>query len=197
MSELFDPARCIRELHRRFKHYDQVVDIVSCWQAFFTKSEIGKSVSYFDRFPRLREETAQHKEKRYTPDFVVSFGSSYALVGEVKRTFPMGEEEFDRELEQLQNYDKRLLCRVGEKEELACPTTHDVMLIVALDDSQAILKRIQDRLSDPHHPFKLSQNLIMVEYHYDVLGPEPRYVFRKVAEQPADFADGTVPSPKG
>ena len=190
MTTLFDSATCVRALLDDFRRYDQAVDIVSAWECFFTRTEIRKSLQFFDRFPKLK---VPGQSQEYTPEFAACFGQSYGLLGEVKRTFPRGDQQFDKELRQLQNYDQPLLFK-RDQDETVVPSHHDILLIVSLEDSHAILRRIQERIEDGGHSFKLQHsNLILVEYHYDSLVTEPRYVFRKVAEQSSDFRDNALP----
>ena len=94
--------RCQEELMKAFRVYDQTVDVVSCLQCI---SEEWLKVQYFDRYPEMPTEKANH---RLTPDFTILFNDGYGIIVDVKRTFPNDEIAFKKELKDLKEYDRKL-----------------------------------------------------------------------------------------
>jgi len=180
-------SECVDKLLDDFKLYDKTVDLVSCWEFFYTKvAPVRDRILHFDRFPRLVP--AQENERdRKTPDFAVLVSDSYGLVGDVKSGFPLEEAAFLRHLERLKKYDRSLSFKRNEKGETTSPTTHDILLIIPIRDSQEIVLRIESLLSNGMVTFE--RKLIVLEWVYD----SDEYIFRRVAGQIADFNDSSVP----
>lgn len=71
----------IQRLDRRYGEYDEVVEIVSAAEVWFTESSIASTVRHFERYP-----TVAHPDGNpATPDFTVLFNDDTAIVGEIAR----------------------------------------------------------------------------------------------------------------
>jgi hypothetical protein len=180
-------SECVDKLLDDFKLYDKTVDLVSCWEFFYTKvAPIRENILLFDRFPRLISPQERERDRK-TPDFAVLVSESYGLVGDVKSGFPREELAFLRHLERLKKYDQPLSFKSGPKSEPISPTTHDIVLIIPFRDAQEIVIRIEDLLRKG--AVKFERSLVVFEWVYE----NDEYIFRKVARQAADFSDASVP----
>ncbi len=189
MAESSSFAECVQQLHNEFRAYDKTVDLVSCWEFYFTKAEpVPSNTLCFDRFPRLTPHPENGSTKK-TPDFAALLSDQYGLVGEIKEGFPRDEKSFLTHLSKLKKYDCPLAFRSGSHNETAIPSTHDILLMVPYRDAQEIVNRIAQKLSEGAIQFERS--LVVFEWVYD--SDRDEYVFRKVAGQPRDFNDSAVP----
>lgn len=177
----------VEKLLDDFNLYDKTVDLVSCWEFFYTKIDsVRDRILYFDRFPRLTA-SQETKRDRKTPDFAVLVSASYGLVGEIKHGFPLDDATFLQHLGKLKKYDQPLSFRADDKGKEISPVTHDILLIVRLRDAQETVVRIEKLLREGNPTFE--RRLIVFEWVYD----DDEYIFRRVAGQSADFNDSTVP----
>ena len=187
MAEPETFSECVDKLLDDFKLYDKTVDLVSCWEFFYTKvASVRDKVLYFDRFPRLIS-PEENEPGRKTPDFAVLVSDKYGLIGDVKSGFPLEEVAFQRHLERLKKYDQPLRFKSGQKREPISPITHDILLIIPFRDAQEIVVRIEDLFRKG--VVKFERNLIVFEWVYE----SDEYIFRKVAGQTADFSDSCIP----
>ncbi len=175
---------CLQDLGDRFTTYDQAVDVVSCWQSVFEHLHADE-LTYFDRYPRMGE-------NRLTPDFGVLFGEDYGIVGEVKRTFPMGDVAFKSVMQQLMNYDAPLPFRTGD-DEVINPQNHDIMLITHHLDCSEVMGRIQQLLEDPDSGISFERNLVIIGYTYDAGDRLSHYIFEKPPYENRPFTDTCLP----
>jgi hypothetical protein len=184
-SPTFD--QCVERLHGEFRAYDAAVDLVSCWEFFFTQVKpLSTNVLQFDRFPRLSSSEEGETEK--TPDFGVLVSPSYGLIGEIKAGFPIEQRSFLGHLGKLKKYDRPLDFKAGPKGERLVPTTHDILLLIPLRDAQEIVTRLEEILRGGLIQFERS--LVIFEWYYD--HDRNEFVFRKVAGQSSDFRDTSV-----
>jgi len=184
-SPTFD--QCVEQLHREFRAYDTAVDLVSCWEFFFTQVKpFSSSICQFDRFPRLSSSEEGGTEK--TPDFGVLISPSYGLIGETKAGFPIEQKSFLGHLRKLKKYDRPLEFKAGPKGERLAPTTHDILLLNPLRDAQEIVTRLGEILRGGLIQFERS--LVVFEWYYD--HDRNEFVFRKVSGQSSDFRDASV-----
>jgi hypothetical protein len=182
-------SECVDKLLDDFRLYDRTVDLVSCWEFFYTKvATVRDKILHFDRFPRLACPQESERDQK-TPDFAVLVSDSYGLVGEVKSGFPREDLPFIRHLERLKKYDRPLSFKRNEKGETSSPSTHDILLIIPIRDAQEIVVRVENLLRMGTVQFE--RNLVVVEWMYD--NDEDEFVFRKVARQTSDFNDPAVP----
>ncbi len=124
-----------------------------------------------------------------TPDFSVLLSDSYGLVADIKRGFPLDDEDFLRAVTNLQKYDRPLNFRAGRGNESAVPTDQDILLILPLRDANEIVTRIEKQKKEGN--LKFERNLVVLEWHWD--SDRNEYLFRKVAAQTAEFRDGALP----
>ena len=179
--------QCVQELHEEFRAYDEAVDVVSCWEFFFTKVDpLSSNVLHFDRFPRLS--SPEKSETPKTPDFAVLISPAYGFVGDTKAGFPMDDRSFLGQLEKLKKYDIPLNFKAGLKGEQLLPTTHDILLLIPLRDAQEIVTRMKEILRSGSIQF--DRSLVVFEWYYEQGRNE--FVFRRVAEQLYDFRDASV-----
>jgi len=174
---------CVDDLKRAFSVYDQTVDVVSCWQSYFTWA-YKDHLTFFDRYPEV-------PQADLTPDFTVLLGN-YGLVGEVKRSFPREDLPFDRTLEQIQHYDAPMSIKSNSDGSRVVPETQDIMLLLfSPSDSYAIARRIRERIEDGR--LSVQNNLVLVEAFFENTEPRSRYVFRKVHTDNRPFRDSLLP----
>ncbi len=178
---------CKNEQLKKYSVYDQTVDIVSCWQSVLTYS-YEDELTYFDRYPEMTENDLK-------PDFTALFGEEYALVGEVKRTFPNEDVAFKKEVDQLTSYGSYTSFKSASSGDRVNPTKHDVVLILF---SPAAAYEIAKRISDDIRNRNLSEkcNLIVLEGLNLTAEELPRYVFRKIPTFNREFRDDSLPHEK-
>ncbi len=98
-----------------------------------------------------------------TPDFSVLLSDSYGLVADIKRGFPLDDEDFLRAVTNLQKYDRPLNFRAGRGNESAVPTDQDILLILPLRDANEIVTRIEKQKKEGN--LKFERNLVVLEWH--------------------------------
>jgi len=170
---------CKQKIHTEFWNYDTTVDVVSCLEHVFSEYKIFGA--YFDRFP------AAHNNLR--PDFTVSFGEDYGILGEIKRTFPMDEKNLINGIRQLKLYDsmRNYKFKSGENKYVA-PKTVDILLAIHHDNSNVIFSRI-NKLINTNKNFNFNHNLIFIAYNMSEVNLMTRYSFTKYAGENRDFRD--------
>lgn len=152
---------CFKEHLDNFTTYDQYVDVVSCWEEFFTNQyKQHFDHFYFDRFPTMHRIT---EGEPLPPDFAVYFNEEYGIVFEISRTMPRDDVPFDNELDQIRNYDSDLQFTTGDGKQ-ALVKTQDIALVVSTTDAQTIEHRLAERIDSG--TLDLSCNLIALEYTY-------------------------------
>lgn len=185
MSELQSFPDCVDALLEEFKLYDRTVDIVSCWEFFYTRiPSVSSNTLHFDRFPRMAVPKGSKRERK-TPDFSVLISASYGLIGEIKHGFPLDDSSFLQQLNKLKKYDRPLRFRADDRARTITSTTHDILLIVPLRDAQEIAARTERLISQGKARFE--RKVVVFEWFYD--SDREEYVFRRVANQTSDFND--------
>src|SRR5207249_8520503 len=174
---------CRRNLIDSFTTYDQVVDIVSCWQALLSHG-YPQELTYFDRYPELGP-------KVLTPDFSALFMRRYGIIFEVKRTFPRELVAIKKELAQLLSYDVSIPFKANSEGELVSPETHDIVLIISPDVSSQVSTKIRELIQGGDLHF--DRNPIIVEYFFEGSGRVSSYVFRKFPGYNGSFRDLSLP----
>jgi len=173
---------CMDAIYKDFVTYDIAVDIVSCFESFFNNIDYKDHLIYFDRFPSI-------PPKGLTPDFTVLF-DNYGLIFEVKKTFPMLERPFEKEIRQLRKYDQNLEFKANEHGDRIKPDVQDIVLIIDGQDSNKIFKRLNKKIEE-NGEFKFQHNLIFLDY---LFRPDTGcYSFRKYAGQNNIFRDASLP----
>ena len=182
-------AGCIEEQLKQFDVYDQAVDIVSCWECFLDHVYSGVfSDFHFERFPKL----PQNAGDPLTPDFTVFFNEDYALIAEIKRTFPTDDDAFESTLDQILKYDQDLGIKRAQGDR-ATSEVCDLMVILSGSAAPQIGTRINNRLMhDPDYDF--DKNLITLRYQYNSSATLSRYEFQRVTEVDHEFRDDPLPS---
>lgn len=175
---------CTSRLLREFGGYDQTVDVVSCCQSFLNFHQSGY-LTYFDRYPEI-------PPSGLTPDFTALLGE-YGLVGEVKRTFPKGDDAFRKEIEQLASYDSPFSFRCDKEGNRQTPPTQDIVLVLfSPSNSLEIASRIGDFQDRGEVTF--TKNLVLLEAIYDTSDAISHYVFRKIPVGSRPFRDSSLPA---
>ncbi|MFB6075510.1 MAG: hypothetical protein ABEK17_00030 [Candidatus Aenigmatarchaeota archaeon] len=177
------------DLLKEFDVYDTTVDIVCCWEAFINHSYDGKIDSYyFDRFPHISHPEGYDGD--LTPDFTICFNQEYAIIGEIKRTFPEEDEHFQNEMEQILTYDNSLQVEMGDGSE-GTPETIDILLLIEGTDAPQISHRINELREEKIIEF--DNNFLMFRYNFNQTSTISRYEFQKVIEASDFFRDDTIP----
>lgn len=174
------------ELLKEFSVYDKAVDIVSCWESsmnYIYGEEFDRF--YFDRFPSL-----DAGEKTLTPDFTVFFDDSYALVGEIKRTFPDDRKAILSELEQIVNYDDDLGLKHAASGH-AVPETYDIVIIIEGSSAPQIGTRL-DRIITEEDEIDFTANPVLIRYHFNQDALMSRYEFQRVTQLEFEFQDDNL-----
>lgn len=181
-------AECIQDQLEQFDVYDQAVDIVSCWESFLEHSYSSVFSEYhFERFPALPQSDGDD----LTPDFTVLFNGNYAIIAEIKRTFPSDTSAFENTLDQVLNYDQELGVKRAQGDRIV-PETCDLMVILSGSAAPQIGTRINDRLMhDPEYDFE--KNLVALRYQYNSSATLSRYEFQRVTEVDDEFRDDPLP----
>lgn len=180
---------CVQKHLDDFKMYDKAVDIVSCWQFFFTEVQsFAENVLWFDRFPRLSSPSVP-KDQPKTPDFAALMSDAYGIVGDIKSGFPLDDKDFLSHAKRLLKYDLPLCFKSGAEARVVVPIQHDILLLIPMRDAQEIVRRIEKmRVAGD---FRIDKNLIAFEWLWD--SDQNEYVFRRVAGQTGDFRDSSLP----
>jgi hypothetical protein len=179
----------LQKWRNEFHVYDQAVDVVSCWETALGHiySDVFNDY-YFERFPSIPSDDT---EDDLTPDFTVFFNDEYGIIGEVKRTFPDNDVAFNKELDQIANYDSDLEIRTGNDDRVA-PETCDIILIISGSSAPQIGTRIKDRLG-PARQFQIDRNIVLLRYQYNSDATLSRYEFQRVTQLDHEFRDTSLP----
>lgn len=180
-------ATCVTNQLDDFTRYDQYVDVVSCWEEFLRHYRPYFPDMYFDRYPTMPPIEGGDP---LTPDFSVYFNDEYGIIFEVSRTFPIEEDLFDRELNQIRNYDQSLQFKSGDNTR-SVPRTQDIVLLISTTDSQTIEHRIQSMLESGE--LDLESNLILMEYTYLDQDRTSQYQFKRLSRIENNFRDDVLP----
>jgi hypothetical protein len=164
---------CIRKERDLVNTYDQYVDVVSCWEAFFDLNYKKKyEKSFFDRFPKI----PLPDDGSLTPDFTIFFTKEYAMIFEISRTFPKGEVKLRKEMNQLFAYDNNIPVYNGETHVNV--DNYDIILVLSGLDSLEITNRIKKYMEEENKVF--NHNFIVLEYNLNFMDRSPHYYFRKI-----------------
>lgn len=134
---------------RGFQLYDEVVDLVSAFEALCTLPEDFRSaVSHFERYPRI----PRIDGKFDTPDFTVVFVDGTGLVGEIAR-LALHENSVDKCCEQIGRYAGRTELP-GPKGSLIAVSAVDVLLLVPHEiENDAVDRVIKARAMNKKHSY--------------------------------------------
>jgi hypothetical protein len=156
------------QLADEYSNYDQCVEIVGCWHSWFDDVDDAD----FDHFPTIDIEGTKR-----TPDFLVSFNSGYALVGESCR-LPMDDEWFAESVKQAVSYT-----------HLSDET--DVMLLVPHEIADQAEKRMIDSgLLDPGPD---GEPLVVVSYVRTDATRVTQWVFKRASQmRSVSFRDAVL-----
>jgi hypothetical protein len=173
MTQVTDVDACIERYVRRFRTYDRAVDVVSAFEALFTRSnDLPPTVRHFERFPTV---LASGDEVERTPDFSVAFTDETALIGEVAR-IALRDESVDSLCEQLAAYDqaRQVPTSATAKAEIQ---RADVLLLVPADvGPDAVDRIIRQRLESTAHWYNPSAPPCILQFLFD----EGRYHFQRL-----------------
>ncbi len=164
---------CIRRERDLVNTYDQYVDVVSCWEAFFDHNYKNEyETFFFDRFPKI----ALPDGNSLTPDFTVYFTKEYAMIFEISRTFPRGGTKLRKEMNQLFAYDKGIPVYNGKNHINV--NNYDIILLLSGIDSFEIANNIKNYMEEGNMAF--DHEFIMLEYNSNFMDRSPCYYFRKI-----------------
>lgn len=173
---------CMRKERDLVNTYDQYVDVVSCWEAFFNYTYKNKyEISFFDRFPKI----PLPEDNSLSPDFTIYFTKEYAMIFEISRTFPKGEVKLGKEMNQLFTYDNNIPVYNGKTHVKV--DNYDIILILSVSDSFEITNRIKKYMEEENKAF--NHNFIVLEYNSNFMDRSPYYFFRKIPIIESIFTD--------
>jgi len=182
------------QILREYRAYDARVDIVSCFEVYFTLStSLPSTVARFERFPRY----VGPDGAEVTPDFTVLFNDNTLLVGEISN-LARNDESLESLLGQVGRYDALRTApsgrRAGGGHELADVTHADVVLVIPDADSNAACDRIDDAIEKRAWGYNPSQRPTVISWSFD--RPNSRYVFKydDRANNPRPRTHGRDPS---
>ncbi len=164
------------QILREYRGYDARVDIVSCFEVFFTLStSLPGTVAHFERFPRY----AARDGTEVTPDFTVLFNDSTLLVGEISH-LARNDESLEDLLGQIGRYDALNAApsarRAGGGHELAAVTDADVLVVIPDADANAACDRIDAAIEARRWNYNPTQRPTVMAWSFDP--PNSRYVFK-------------------
>jgi len=180
--EMETSQECIRRERDLVNTYDQYVDVVSCWEAFFDYTYKNEyETFFFDRFPKITLPDGNS----LTPDFTVYFTKEYAMIFEISRTFPRGGMKLRKEMNQLFAYDKGIPVYNGKNHINV--NNYDIILLLSGIDSFEIANRIKNYVEEGNKAF--NHEFIMLEYNSNFMDRSPCYYFRKIPIIESSFTD--------
>lgn len=188
MPEAADAFRdCVDSLLKEFGNYDRTVDVVACWQSILSYG-YADHLTYFDRFP-------DDPKSGLTPDFTALFGD-YGIIFEIKRTLPIEDVAFEKEMAQLLRYDSNdFTFRNGPGTERVLPKRKDIVLLLhSPSASFQIAARIEDLIKNGK--IKFQNSLVILEALFESGDAISRYIFRKIPSQNRPFHDANLPNEK-
>ncbi len=156
---------CKSSYLKKFNDYHNAMTVVAGWNVIFETDKFLKKINFYDWFPSLP--AAQNQERKLTPDSAALFNDNHGMIFEIKAGFPNSDDLFDKELDQIKNYD--LIDRLNGKDgkQHLIKTKDIVILLDSFCPVDQITKRIMEKLANKGHSFKLSKsNLIVMEYGY-------------------------------
>ncbi len=164
------------QLLREYREYDAKVDIVSCFEVYFSNSATMRpTVAHFERFPRF---TAADGIE-VTPDFTVLFTDGTVLVGEISN-LARHEGSLESLLHQIGRYDGLDQApggrRSGGGHTLTAVDEVDVLVIVPDGESNAAIDRIDGAVAEGRHDYAPRQRPTVLGWSFDA--PGSRYIFK-------------------
>jgi hypothetical protein len=182
------------QILREYRAYDARVDIVSCFEVFFTKStSLPASVAHFERFPRYVAEDG----RPVSPDFTVLFRDGTLLVGEIAN-LARNDESLKDLLVQIGRYDTLregpASARRGGGHVLAPVAGVDVLVVFPDAEANAACDRIDAVIEARRWGYNPSQRPTVMAWSFDP--PNSRYVFKydDRANNPRPRTHGRDPS---
>lgn len=180
---------CRERLRKEFDVYDETLDIVSSWESVLSHSYKSEFENfYFDRFPSIDH----GEENPLIPDFTVFFSEEYGIIGEIKRTFPKGETEFRKRIQNLKNYDGYLPIEDSNERKIV-PDTIDLLVIISGTDAPQIGTRL-NRILNENEEFEFQNPPVLVRYQLTQTETFDRYDFQRVTQLESEFRDEVLPN---
>ena len=179
---------CVEDTFKRFRTYDQYVDVVSSWEHFLNEQYGDNPRFCFDRFPAYFPGSS---DEMVVPSFSVLFNSDYGLVFDVNKRLPKSEDEFESFLTDLEEYDRQVEFDTVDGRQLA-PTTQDIALLIRSDNFQTEKLRVQSALDDGD--LNIDSNLVVMSYQYIDQDTNPKYQFKRASMVGDNFRDDSLPS---
>jgi hypothetical protein len=181
--------KCVDELKKKFSVYDNTVDIVSCWQSLLIHA-YEQELNFFDRYPSADGEEVK---KPLTPDFAILFTCDFGLIFEIKRTFPLDDIAFKKEMDQLEKYCNTYHFKTKSGTYITTSEYNVVLIIFLPNDSYHIAKRINDYLDGLKAENPMKKRLVVLECINQTVDVEPKYIFRKIPHVNTVFLDSSLP----
>lgn len=181
---------CVDETFERFRTFDQYVDVVSCWEHFFTEQYGKTDEFYFNRYPAYFPDDPQ---EALEPSFSVLFNKDYGIVFDANQRLPTVESKFADKLNELERYDQDLEFQTGAGDRLV-PKQHDIALLVHGDNFQTEKLRINSALEAGD--LEIKSNLLLLSYNYIDQDTNPKYRFQRAPMVGDNFGDESLPTGK-
>lgn len=145
------------ELLRAYAIYDTANDIVSAFEALFTKqADFAPRVQHFGRFPKVP--CAPHADQ--TPDFTVLFDNGYGIVGEIKN-LPLSDDGVDDSCVQIGKYHELAQLPGPDGTPVAVQQIDVVVFVPHGDSNRAVDRIITERFLNDTHPSRRPQPMTM------------------------------------
>lgn len=180
--------KCVEDTFKNFRTYDQYVDVVSCWEHFFTEQYTTNETFYFDRFPA---HFVDGSDNAVEPSFTVLFNEDYGIVFDVNQQLPPVESKFKSRLTELEQYDQDLHFHAGNGNQVI-PSQHDIVLLIHGDNFQTEKLRIKNALEEGE--LSVDSNLVLLSYQYIDQDTNPKYRFQRASMVGDNFRDDPLPN---
>lgn len=127
-------------LDQRYREYDEVVEIVSAAEVWFTQNEaMAATVRHFERYPAIRTRAGEE----VTPDFTVLFNDGTGIAAEIAR-LALNPNSFEALWRQLDKYAALQELPAGGG-AFACVSAVDVLAFLPQDVANRACDLIEEK----------------------------------------------------
>ncbi len=174
------------DLKNQFSNYERTVWVVNSIHGHLLKY-YRDVLDCFDRFPKFPLTDGEF----LTPDFAVSFQSSFDIVGEIKRALGSNDFSLNETHEQICKYDQPLTFRqTPEGPHERTSNSYDIVLFTNLEYAAKEAKNLRELIHSKGRP---KRPVIIFSDTFDSQQTKPRWIFSCLTEFSDRFSDTGLP----
>lgn len=158
----------LSEMKNKIDDYVETIFAILSFSHLFrwdqtTKKFVPDTYSYIGRKMDTSVENRINPSKTVTPDFVLQLNEKYGIIGEVKIGFPLNQEYWKSDFDQIQKYDDNMKGWITPNEFIE---TADIVLLTHTTKKTTCVDYLKEKLSK--NEIRFDRKFAIVAFHKDV-----------------------------